>query len=106
MRFPKVTALLSGVVLGFTGVVLHNAFAPVGLIAALLATFFGIKLIGEKSGSRSEKVIAGIGWSAIFFKAASTGNSYELLIVGNSTGNFYLFAGFIALLAAIIWPTK
>ena len=55
---------------------------------------------------RADKVVAGVGWSAIFFTAASTGNSYELLIIGNSTGNFYLFAGFLALLAAIIWPAK
>jgi len=106
LRFPKLTALLIGITLGFTGVILHNALPPIGLIAALAVTFFGIKLIGDKSGSRAEKVVAGVGWSAIFFTAASTGNSYELLIIGNSTGNFYLFAGFLALLAAIIWPAK
>lgn len=104
MRFSKVIALLSGVVLGFTGVVLHNAYPPFGLVAALSVTFFGIKLIGAKSGSRTEKVVAGIGWSGVFISAASTGNSYELLIIGNTIGNIYLIVGFLALLVAIIWP--
>lgn len=92
--------------LGFTGVILHNALPPVGLLLALLITFMGIRLVGQQFGTRSSKVWAGLGWFAIFARAAISGTSYELLIYGNTIGNLYLFTGFATLLISVAWRVR
>jgi len=97
---------LTGVVLGFTGVVLHNFLPPVGFLVALLITFLGIQLVGQKYGTRTSKLWAALGWFIVFYRAATVGTSFELLIYGNTIGNLYLFAGFATLLIAAAWKVK
>ena len=106
MRLSRITSLLIGVVLGFTGVILHDALPPLGFILALLITFMGIKLVGQQFGTRSSKVWAAIGWFAVFARAAISGTSYELLIYGNAIGNLYLFTGFATLLISVVWKVR
>ncbi len=93
-------AIAAGVVLGFSTLVIHNAWAPIGLIFALLETAVGIYLVGSISGSRWLKLPAAIGWLAIVLRAGTHGVSFEILVMGNTTGNFFLLAG-ISLLVIV-----
>ncbi|MEI8065873.1 MAG: hypothetical protein WCH42_00900 [Actinomycetes bacterium] len=93
-------AIAAGVVLGFSTLVIHNAWPPVGLIFALLETAVGIYLVGSISGSRWLKLPAALGWLAIVLRAGTHGVSFEILVMGNTTGNIFLLAG-ISLLVIV-----
>ena len=95
-----------GVVLGFTGVVLHHFLSPFGFLLALLITFLGIRLVGQRYGTRSSKMWAALGWFIVFYRAALSGTSYELLIYGDTLGNLYLFTGLATLLIAVAWRVR
>ena len=86
--------------------VLHNFLPPIGFLLALLITFMGIRLVGQKYVARSAKIWAALGWFLIFYRAALSGTSYELLIYGDTLGNLYLFTGFATLLIAVAWRVK
>lgn len=95
-----ILATFAGVVVGFSTLVIHNAWPPVGLIFALIETAVGIYLIGSISGSRWLKLPAAIGWLAIVLRAGTHGVSFEILVMGNTTGNIFLLAG-ISLLVLV-----
>lgn len=86
-------AMGAGVVLGFSTLVIHNAWPPVGLIFALVETAVGIYLVGSITGSRWLKLPAALGWLAIVLRAGTHGVSFEILVMGNTTGNIFLLAG-------------
>ncbi len=95
-----ILATFAGVVVGFSTLVIHNAWPPVGLIFALIETAVGIYLIGSISGSRWLKLPAAIGWLAIVLRAGTHGVSFEILVMGNTTGNIFLLVG-ISLLVLV-----
>jgi hypothetical protein len=98
-------ALAYGAIVGFIGVVLHNAWSPFGLIFALLETFTGLWLAGRYWGKRRFTFLASVGWIALVWRAASHGVSYELLIVGNTNGELFFYGGLVtALLALAVKP--
>ena len=66
-------ALFFGAVIGFIGVVLHNAFQPIGILLALLTTAIGISFAGQLFGSRKYKLIAAIAWLAVALRAGTYG---------------------------------
>lgn len=102
MRYLK--SLIFGAFVGFTATILHNAWQPAGLVAALLVTFLGIKLLGMKYYYRRFKVIAAIGWLAVALRASSVGLGDELLIYANTYGNLFLLLGFITLVVTVLLP--
>jgi hypothetical protein len=102
----KIAALLAGVVLGFTGIALHNAISPIGLALALIVGWLGIWLVGKAYGSRTEKLVAAFGWFAVVYRAGTHGTSYELLIFGNNAGNTFLIAGFVGVLLIAVLPVR
>ena len=90
--------------MGFTAVILHNAWQPLGLVLALIVSYLGIKLLGIKYYFRRFKVFAAVAWLIVVLRAGNPGNGDELLIYGNTYGNFFLLLGFIAVLIAVIQP--
>lgn len=95
-------ALLFGGVMGFVGVVLHNAFAPFGILLALLTTAVGINFAGQLFGARKYKFIAAAGWLIIALRAGTYGKSYEILIISNLYGNIFLLGGLLLATIAVL----
>ena len=93
-------AAVAGIAIGFIGVVLHNAAVPYGLALALLESAVGIWLVGRYWESRWLKVPAILGWLAIVLRAGTHGASFELLVMGNNTGEIFLLAGLAVVIAA------
>lgn len=91
---------VAGIAIGFIGVVLHNAAVPYGLGLALLESAVGIWLVGRFWGVRWLKVPAILGWLAIVMRAGTHGASFELLVMGNDTGEIFLLAGLGVVIAA------
>lgn len=91
-------AALFGVGVGISGVFLHNAYKPVGLIASLAALLIGGYLVREMYHSRLRSWAYVAGWVFIVFRGSTIGNGGELLIEANSYGNIFVFAGFILIL--------
>lgn len=97
-----VASFFLGALISAVGVLLHNAFHPIGILLALIATAVGINFVGQAFGSRKFKIIAGVGWLAVALRAGSYGLSNEILIISNVYGNLFLLGGlFIATVAAI-----
>lgn len=98
-------ALLIGLVIGALGTVVHNfalGWFPLGLLVALLGSASATRIIGVRFARRGVRFWFLLGWSAIVFRAATFGNSDELLIMSNNAGNAYLALGF-ALVLGNIW---
>ena len=93
-------AAVAGIAIGFIGVVLHNAAVPYGLALALLESAVGIWLVGRYWESRWLKVPAILGWLAIVLRAGTHGASFELLVMGNNTGEIFLLVGLAVVIAA------
>jgi len=97
-----IAALFFGAVVGFTGVVLHNAFQPIGIFLALLTTAIGINFAGQLFGSQKYKLIAAIAWLAIALRAGTYGMSSEILIISNLYGNIFLLGGLLVAFIAVL----
>jgi hypothetical protein len=102
MRY--LNSLIFGAFVGFTATILHNAWQPAGLVAALLVTFLGIKLLGIKYYYRRFKVLASISWIAVAVRASTLGLGDELLIYANTYGNLFLLLGFVTLVITVLLP--
>jgi hypothetical protein len=96
-------SLLLGAIIGFVGVLLHNAFPPFGIILAILTTAVGINFAGQLFGFRKYKIITAVAWIAVALRAGSYGQSHEILIISNTNGNVFLLGG---LLVATIFALK
>ena len=96
-------SLLFGTTVGLVGVLLHNAFPPVGSILAILTTAVGINFAGQIFGLRKYKIITAVAWLAVALRAGSFGQSHEILIISNTYGNIFLLGG---LLFATIFALK
>ena len=99
-------SLLFGAAIGISGVFLHNAYRPVGLIVSGIALIFATYLLKEMYRTRSSFLLFALGWLFIVITGASTGNGGELLVEGNSYGTFLLLGGIIWLLIAFARSLK
>jgi len=95
-------ALFFGAAIGFIGVVLHNAFEPIGILLALLTTAIGINFAGQLFGSQKYKLITAIAWLAVVLRAGTYGASDEILIISNLYGNIFLLGGLLVAFIAVI----
>jgi len=102
MRY--LNSILFGAFLGFTATLLHNAWQPVGLIASLVVTYLGIKLLGIKYYYKRFRLLSAISWLAVVLRGSTVGLGDELLIYGNTYGNLFLLLGFITLVLAVLLP--
>lgn len=91
-------ATLFGVGVGISGVFLHNAYKPAGLIASLIALLLGGYLVREMYRSRLSSWAYVAGWVFVIFRGSTIGNGGELLIEANTYGNIFVFLGFILIL--------
>jgi ABC-type transport system involved in cytochrome c biogenesis permease subunit len=97
-----IAALFFGAVIGFIGVVLHNAFQPLGILLALLTTAIGINFAGQLFGAQKYKLIAAIAWLAVALRAGTYGMSSEILIISNLYGNIFLLGGLLVAFIALL----
>ena len=100
--FKAIGALFFGAAIGFIGVVLHNAFEPIGILLALLTTAIGINFAGQLFGSQRYKLITAIAWLAVVLRAGTYGASDEILIISNLYGNIFLLGGLLVAFIAVI----
>lgn len=99
-----IASFLWGGVLGAAAVLLHDAYAPLGLILALIGSGVGIWLLGRKWGLRRYKVFACIGWSLAILIGGKPGVGGELLVQGNFAGNALVLGGLGVLVLAVVAP--
>lgn len=100
----NIVALGSGLIIGALGTVVHNltfGWFPFGLIIAIFGSAAASKVIGVRFGRRGVRFWFFVGWTLIVLRAAIFGNSDELLIMANGTGNTYLGLGFLVVLLTI-----
>lgn len=100
----NLTGLVSGVVIGTFGVVIHNfsvGWFPLGLIIALLGSASANSALGIYWGRRGVRFWFLLGWTLIALRGGVFGNSDELLIMANGAGDAYLGLGFLLVLATI-----
>ena len=95
-------AIFFGAVIGFLGVVLHNAFQPIGILLALLTTGIGINFAGQLFGGQRHKIFAALAWLAVALRAGTYGASNEILVISNLYGNIFLLGGLLAALIAVM----
>lgn len=98
--------LLFGAGIGISGVFLHNAYRPFGLIISSVALMLATYLLREMYRTRTSFLFFAIGWLFIVVRAASTGNGGELLVEGNGYGTFLLLGGIVWLLIAFARTSK
>ena len=96
-----IASFLWGAVLGTAAIFLHGAYAPVGLLLALVGSAVGVWMIGRSWGKRYFKLLSMIGWFAIVIRASTLGVGGELLVQGNWAGNALVVGGLISLLIAV-----
>ena len=95
-------ALVFGAVIGFIGVILHNAFEPIGILLALLTTAVGINFSGQLFDAQKYKLITALAWLAVALRAGTYGASDEILIVSNLYGNIFLLGGLLVAFIAVV----
>jgi ABC-type transport system involved in cytochrome c biogenesis permease subunit len=95
-------ALFFGAIIGFLGVILHNAFQPIGILLALLTTAIGINFAGQLFAGQRYKLFAALAWLAVALRAGTSGASNEILIISNLYGNIFLLGGLLVALIAVI----
>ena len=98
-----------GLVLSFTSIALHDLRAgsfPLGLVMALLATFFGVRVIRQKWGSVRVTLVAAAAWVLLVMRAGTFSAGREILIVGSTVGNAFIVLGLAALIAGVLIPSR
>lgn len=102
--FENLFAIAAGVIIAVFGTVIHNysiGWFPFGVMVAVLASASASILLGIRCGRRGVRFWFLVGWIAIVLRAATFGNSDELLIMANGPGNGYLGLGFLVVLLSI-----
>ena len=97
-------ALLAGAVTAAAATLLHLYMPPFGIALAIIGTLTSIWSVGRIYGKRRFKVIAALGWSAIFLRASTFGSGKEIFVQGDNLGNALFFLSFLALAIAIALP--
>ena len=98
------SALLAGAVTAAAATLLHLFMPPFGIALAIIGTLTSIWSVGRIYGKRRFKVIAALGWSAIFLRASTFGSGKEIFVQGDNLGNAFFFLSFMALAIAIALP--
>ena len=98
------SALLAGAVTAAAATLLHLFMPPFGIALAIIGTLTSIWSVGRIYGKRRFKVIAALGWSAIFLRASTVGTGKEIFVQGDNLGNAFFFLSFLALAIAIALP--
>lgn len=104
--FRNLISLLFGIAIGISGVFLHNAYRPFGLIISSFALILATHLLRQMYRTRSSFLFFAFGWLFIVARGASTGNGGELLVEGNGYGTFLLLGGIVWLLIAFARTSK
>jgi hypothetical protein len=102
--FANLLATLAGVIIGGLGTLVHNfslGWFPLGVLVALMGSFAASKALGMYFGRRDVRIFFLLGWTLIVLRASIFGNSDELLIMANGTGNTYLGLGFLLVVLGI-----
>lgn len=99
-------SFLVGAVTAVAATLLHLFQPPFGIALAIIGTLTAIWSVGRNYGKRRFKIIAALGWSAIFLRASSFGAGKEIFVQGNNLGNAFFFLSFLALAIAIALPTN
>lgn len=99
-------SLLLGAALATSGVLLHNAFPPFGLILSLLALLGIIRFLAKSYRGNLALVIFMIGWILVLVRASFPSDGGEVLVQGNMNGNIYFTAGLIFIFIAVIKKPK
>jgi hypothetical protein len=97
-------ALVAGAVTAAAATLLHLFMPPFGIALAIIGTLTSIWSVGRIYGKRRFKVIAALGWSAIFLRASTFGSGKEIFVQGDNLGNAFFFLSSIALAIAIALP--
>jgi hypothetical protein len=97
-------ALVAGAVTAAAATLLHLFMPPFGIALAIIGTLTSIWSVGRIYGKRKFKVIAALGWSAIFLRASTFGTGKEIFVQGDNLGNAFFFLSFLALAIAIALP--
>ncbi len=97
-------ALVAGAVTAAAATLLHLFMPPFGITLAIIGTLTSIWSVGRIYGKRRFKVIAALGWSAIFLRASTFGSGKEIFVQGDNLGNAFFFLSFLALAIAIALP--
>jgi hypothetical protein len=97
-------ALVAGAVTAAAATLLHLFMPPFGIALAIIGTLTSIWSVGRIYGKRRFKVIAALGWSAIFLRASTFGSGKEIFVQGDNLGNAFFFLSFMALAIAIALP--
>ena len=100
--FNAIGALIFGAVIGLMGVLLHNAYPPIGVLLALITTGIGINFAGQLFGARWFKFVVAVAWLAVVLRAGTYGLSHEILIISNIYGNLFLLGGLFVASVAVI----
>jgi hypothetical protein len=99
-------AVLVGVVTAVAATFLYLFLPPFGIALAIIGTLTAIWSVGRIYGKRRFKIMAALGWSAIFLRASTFGAGKEIFVQGNNLGNAFFFLSFLALATAIALPTN
>lgn len=101
-----IRSLLLGTLIGFCAIMLHNVYPPFGFIGSILLTFIGMKILSKTFFYLRYQVLASAAWLAVVLIAGNPGSGDEILIYGNTYGNIFLIAGFIALVISLVTPKR
>lgn len=94
-----------GCVFAVAATFIHNLWPPLGLMAAIAGTFFGIRYLGQIYFERQVKILATVAWTLVVMRASSIGNGDELLITGSNIGSTFVVVGFAsAVIATALKP--
>jgi len=99
-------SILVGAVTAVSSTFLHLFLPPFGIALAVIGTFTSIWSVGRMYRKRRLKVIASLGWSAIFLRASTFGAGKEIFVQGDNLGNAFFFLSFLALVVAIALPAN
>jgi uncharacterized membrane protein YeaQ/YmgE (transglycosylase-associated protein family) len=93
--------ILIGGLTGILAVLIHAWGFPLGILIAVIGSYVVTYLLGQYFGSRIAKIGFTIGWIAIILRASLCGNSDEVLVSNNTSGNLLLTLGFLIVLIGI-----
>ena len=101
-----IRSLLLGMLIGFCAIMLHNIYPPFGFIGSILLTFIGMNILSKSFFYLRYQVLASAAWLGVVLFAGNPGSGDEILIYGNTYGNIFLIAGFIALVISLVTPKR
>jgi hypothetical protein len=101
-----IASLLAGAATGVAAIFLHLFLPPFGIALSVIGTFTAIWAVGRRYGKRRYKLFATVAWIFIFSRGASFGNGKEILIQGDSLGNYFLAFSFVAIIVALLLPAN